>query len=127
MIANATMNNFSATGTRAPSNAMTASAKAMSVAIGTPKPDSVARPAIQREVDQRRGGHAADGRECRQQRVPQARQRTHVDAAFELEADHQEENRHQRVVDPVLDAQRTQFHVPERQPGSRERGVGERQ
>ena len=44
MMANATMNNLSATGTRAPSNAMTASANAISVAMGMPKPDSVAVP-----------------------------------------------------------------------------------
>ena len=46
MMANATMNSFSATGTRAPRSAMTASAKAISVAIGMPNPDSVAVPPL---------------------------------------------------------------------------------
>ena len=127
MMANATMNNLSATGTREPSSARTASANAMSVAMGMPKPDSVAVPRIQREVNQRRGDHAADGRESRQQRIAHLRQRAHVNAALELEADHQEKNRHQRVVDPVLDAHRPQFQVPEMQPGRGKRRVGEGQ
>ena len=75
-------------------------ANAMSVAIGMPQPEAVGVPALKRGIDERGHDHAAGGRDDGQRRILERRQLAHQNLALELEADEQEEERHQPVVDP---------------------------
>ena len=58
------------------------------------------------EVDQRRQHRAADGRGDRQRGPADRRQLADEHLALDLEADDEEEDRHQPVVDPVEQRQR---------------------
>ena len=70
-------------------------------------------------MDQRGHGDAAGCGKDRQQRVAEVRQLAVVELALELEPDEQEENRHQCVVDPVLDAQPAERLLPQAQVARR--------
>ena len=92
---------------RPPSSASTPTANAMSVAIGMPHPSAPVAAGVEREVDQRRA------RPCRRaRRRPAARRAARLaqlaldELALDLEADDEEEDRHQAVVDPVLQVER---------------------
>ena len=75
----------------------------MSVAIGMPQPARPAPPSVERDVDDRRHDHAADRRDDRQHRLARLGQLADDDLALDLEPDDEEEERHQPVVDPVLE------------------------
>ena len=96
----------SATGRRRPTTASTASAKAMSVAMGMPQP--VSEPsAIDRvdgHEDARRHDHAADRCSRRDHRLADLRERAEDELVLELEPDDEEEHRQQAVGRP--DSQR---------------------
>ena len=77
------------------------SAKAVSVDIATPQPCAPGPPRLKREVDQHRHRHPAEPGEHRQRDAPSLSQLAHVELAARLEADHEEEQRHQALVDPV--------------------------
>ena len=82
--------------------ASTPSAKAMSVAIGIPHPRPVSPPPAIGEVDQGGRHHAADRGHDRQGGHAEPPQLARDDLALDLEADHEEEQRHQPVVDPEV-------------------------
>ena len=67
------------------------------------------------DVDERRHRHAADGRHCRQRGLAEGRQLAPQQLALDLEADQEEEDRHQAVVDPqqqrLVDRQRADAHA----------------
>ena len=70
------------------------------------------------DVDQRRHHHAADGRDRRQRRLPTRRQLAAQQLALDLQADQEEEDRHQAVVDPqqqrLVERQRADPHAEPR-------------
>ena len=78
----------------------------MSVAIGMPHPSAPGPPALNADVDERRHGHPTDrgdGGECGLARV--AELALH-ELAFDLEADDEEEHRHEPVVHPRAEGER---------------------
>ncbi len=85
----------------------------MSVAMGMPKPMTVGASRIEEIMDQGRRRHSARRGEDGQQRAARIGKFAHVDFPLQLEADQQEEDGHERIVDPVLDAQRAQGRMPE--------------
>ena len=91
----------SSTGTRLPSITISATAKAVSVAIGTPQPCAHGSGGMISRIEHRRHHHAADRRRDRQRRGAPAGQMADGELALDLEADDQEEDRQQAVVDPV--------------------------
>ncbi len=93
----------SAGGTRLPSRVSAPTAKAMSVAIGTPQPLMEGRPWFSDGVDQGRDEHAAQRRGQRECGAPKLAQLPAVDLATDLEPDDEEEDRHQPVVDPEME------------------------
>ena len=100
-MAKAVKNTLSARGALSPSKARTPRAKAMSVAIGISPPGRTLRPGVDGDVDQRGQHRSAQGRGHGQRRAPHGGELAHEDLALYLEADDQEEHRHQPVVDPV--------------------------
>ena len=100
-----------------PTRVTTPTAKAMSVATGTPKP-STAPPRLISEVDQRRDEHAAECRERRQRRRPSVAELTVDELAFDLQADDEEEQRHQPAVDPLVQREVERRRSPRRGTGS---------
>jgi hypothetical protein len=76
-------------------------AKAMSVAIGTPQPTIEGWPEVEPGVDGRRHQHAAERPRDRQGGALPAGELADQQLALDLEADDEEEHRHQAVVDPV--------------------------
>ena len=62
--------------------------------------------AARHQVDQHRDDHAADRRRDRQRRLARGRELSREGLPFDLEADQQEEDRHQPVVDPLMNRQR---------------------
>ena len=72
----------------------------------------VGRTAVEREIDERRRDDAADRGDDRRRQTPPLAQLAHVELAPDLEADDEEEERHQAVVDPVAEVQRD-ADVPE--------------
>ena len=95
-------NTLSPAGTREPSRASTPTAKAMSVAIGIPQPRGPRRTGVEARNSRAGSDHAAHRGHHRQGR-PARRSRSSPDdqLALDLQADHEEEQRHQPVVDPV--------------------------
>ena len=78
----------------------------MSVAAAMAHPlDGLSVPQVERQVAQGREHHAAQGRDTRQDTAGPGRELAVEHLALDLQADQQEEDRHQAVVDPVLDAQ----------------------
>src|ERR671912_674605 len=71
------------------------------------------RPRVEGEVNQRRQTDAAECGDDGQQRVTEVGQLADVELAFEFEADEEEEDGHQRVVDPVFEAQAADVRVPQ--------------
>ena len=89
------------TGTRAPSMTIKATAKAVSVDIGTPQPCDHGPCGNDQKVQQGRRDHAAERGGDRQRRRAPAGEAPDREFALDLEAHHQEEDRQQPVVDPV--------------------------
>jgi hypothetical protein len=77
-----------------------------------PDPGVRWRPRIERIMNQRGKDETPDGRDHRQQGVAEIGQLAAVELALELEADQQEEDRHQRIVDPELDAEARDLRMP---------------
>ena len=96
-----------------PTSASTPNANAVSVPITMPQPRAPGVPSGEREVDQRGDDHPADRRDDRRREAPALAQLPHVELTADLEPDHEEEERHQPVVDPVEQVER-QLVVPER-------------
>ena len=101
-MASASRNSLSDGATRLPSRLTTPTAMAMSVAIGMPQPSDPVPADVDRDVDQGGHDHAADGGDRRQRGGPRVAQLALDELALDLEADDEEEDRHQRVVDPLL-------------------------
>ena len=129
--ASVSRNTLAAMGTRLPTSVTTPTAKAMSVAIGTPQPSLPAPPALTAGVDRGGHDHAAERGDDRQGHRPEVAQPAVHDLALDLDADEQEEHRHQGVVDPglqrevvevqqvaELDAQRRRPQVEVRSPAT---------
>ena len=117
-IASVSRNSLSPVGTRGPSSARTPTANAMSVAIGMPQPSLAGDAEVEREEDQRRERPSR-----RALRSPGARPSGVAEVALDelaldLEPDHEEEDGHQPVVDPVAQV------VGDRQVADAEREVG---
>jgi hypothetical protein len=74
----------------------------MSVAMGIPQPPAVGQPGVEGEVDRRRHQHAAHGGADGPQGLAGLRQLTHEQLALDLQPHHEEEDRHEAVVDPVV-------------------------
>ena len=128
MMASAVRKTFSDAGTRLPSSDSTPSAKAMSVAVGIAQPRSACGIAgVDRDIDQRRNHHAAGGGDARQDAARPGRQLAVQHLALDLEADQQEEHRHQPVIDPVRDAERAEIGVQSGEIGVRQRRIGDDQ
>lgn len=72
-------------------------------------PASATRTRGEREVDQRGRDHPADGCHDGRGKPPAFSQLTHVELAPDLESDHEEEERHEPVVDPVEQIERELF------------------
>ncbi len=108
---------------------------AMSVAMGMPQPRCEGVPSAQGEEDRRRHQHAADGGDDGQRGAPGITQLAQHQLPLHLEPHHEEEERHQAVVDPVVQgvahAQRADVEadvgLPEVEVGRGERRVGEDQ
>ena len=100
-IASVRRKSLSADGTRDPNRASTPSANAMSVAIGMPHPCPPTPPPATASVEHRGQHHAADCGEHWQRRDAPVGELAMHDLALDLEADHEEEQRHQPVVDEV--------------------------
>jgi hypothetical protein len=60
---------------------------------------------VEREVDRRRGAHAADRRQQREHEAPPLAKVAEVDLTPRLETQHEEEERHQPAVDPLAQRQ----------------------
>ena len=84
----------------------------MSVAIGTPQPRRARAAGVERGEDERRHDHPAERRDAGQ-RGPARLAELAVDhLALDLEADDEEEEGHQPVVDPRTDRERPQVRAP---------------
>jgi hypothetical protein len=104
-IATVVRNSLSEVGARRPSSAMTPIAKAMSVADGNrPAAREAGGGARYAKEDERRDRHSAPRRDHRQSAIGPACKMAVDEFTFDLEPDEQEEQRHQAVVDPVVDA-----------------------
>jgi hypothetical protein len=90
----------SSTGTRLPSITISATANAVSVAIGTPQPWLLARRKHQR-VERCRHRHPADRGRHGKRRRARLREPPDRELALDLEPHQQEEDREERIVDPV--------------------------
>ena len=132
-IASVSRNRRAADGIRRPSTPSTPTAKAMSVAIGIPQPAAaVAAGRVEGEVERGRHHHPADRGHDRQRGGPGVAQVAVDQLVLDLQPDHEEEDHHQRVVDPVLqrlvEVQRPGVQddvgVPERVVRRRPRAVG---
>ena len=78
----------------------------MSVAAGIAQPRKVCGELhVDRDIDNRRYDHAARSRKSRKRPARPGRQFAVDDLALDLQADQQEEQGHQPVVDPGLDGQ----------------------
>ena len=102
-IASASRNNLSDGATRLPRRLSTPTAIAMSVATGMPQPSPPDAARVEAQVDHRRHHHAAEGRDGWRRRLPAVAQLALHQLALDLQADDEEEQRHQAVVDPLLD------------------------
>ena len=100
-------NSRSADGRREPTTASTATANAMSVAVGIAQPRivSAARAQVDQHVEQRRHRHPAERRRDRHDRAVQAPQVARDELLLQLQADQEEEDRQQAVRRPVPQAQ----------------------
>jgi len=78
-------------------------------------------------MNQRGSGHSADRRDNRKKGVLEARQLACVKFALELQSDEQEKDRHQGVVDPMLEAQTSDIALPEFQIMRADRGIRQRE
>ncbi len=71
------------------------------------------RAGIRRKVNERREGQSADGCENREKCILKLRKFAVVELAFELQADHEKKDRHERVVYPMRHAQPADRRLPE--------------
>ena len=93
------------------------------------------RPCVVREVDQRGHHRPAQGSGHGQHRVACRGELSHQNLALDLQADHQEENGHESVVDPVgqvlgygkVAHAHSELRVPQRDVALCPRGVGPRE
>ncbi len=102
MIARASRKTRTLTGIVRPSSASTPTAKAMSVAVGTAQPCASSRIAVEAQIDERRHDDATSRRDQRQNGLVESAQCAFMDLAPDLHAHDEEEDRHQRVVDPEM-------------------------
>src|SRR4051812_7170906 len=93
MMASAARKALSDAGTREPRSAATPKANAISVADGMG--------AVDRQIDQRRHDHATQGAHPWKHTQPIGRQLPVDELAFDFQADQQEEDGHEPVVDPM--------------------------
>ena len=103
-MASATRKVISALGTRLANNTSAPTANAISVAIGMPQPRAASRTLIECKIDQRRHHHAADRCNDRQCGLAHIGQLAYQHLALQLHAHDKKEQRHQSVVDPVVQA-----------------------
>ena len=101
-IASVSRNSRSADGIRRPSNPSTPTAKAMSVAIGMPQPALASPPPAIEGIEPGRDEHAADRGDDRQGGGPRVPEVTADELVLDLQPHDEEEDHHQRVIDPVL-------------------------
>jgi hypothetical protein len=88
-------------GNRRPTKASIPSANAVSVDIAVPPAVSRGAPGVQRQIDRDRDqGPAQAGSEWERQAAPLA-QFAEIELPARLQSHHEEEERHQPVVDPV--------------------------
>ena len=118
----------SRSGKRGPTSASRPSANAVSVDIATPQPCADERPALNAQVDRDRDDHPGRAPPANGQgEAPPLAQLAEVELAPRLEADDEEEERHQAAVHPVAqverDARRRRADRERRRP---ERLVGRR-
>ena len=100
-IASVSRNTRSWVGQREPSSASTPSTNAMSVAITIPQPLRAGAAGVDREVEQRRHHHPAERGDAGTAARRRSRSSPIDELAPDLEADDEEEDHHQAVVDPV--------------------------
>ena len=81
--------------------------------------------AVEGEIDQRRSRHSARRSNARQEPSRPCRELAFRHLAFDLKPDEEEEHSHERVVDPVLDAQRAEIGVNGGEIGPGEGRVGD--
>ena len=82
---------------------------------------------VERVVNQRRRDDATERCHQRQQGVLQRRQLTAVEFALEFQANQQEKDRHQRIVDPVHQTQARHMDLPQGQVIGSVRAVRQQQ
>ena len=102
-MANAARKILSPLGARGATSARTPSAKAMSVAMGIAHPRASIPPAVRQEIDRSGDRHPADRAGDRQRRLARGRQFARQHLAFDLQPDQEKEDRHQPVVDPLME------------------------
>ena len=100
------MNARSRSGKRGPTSASSPSAKAVSVDIAIAPAVRRGAAGVEGEVDRDRHGHAAEPGEQRQGEPPPLAQLAEVELPARLEADDEEEERHQPAVHPVAEIER---------------------
>ena len=123
MIAMVTSSSLSCGGARAPSKARMPSAKAMSVAAGIAQPGaSAGSNPVTVEEDQRGDDHPGAGGDDRQAPLVGGRQPPLIPFALHLQPDEQEEQRHRRIGDPLVDGQRAEREIPARDDRYRSSG-----
>ncbi len=85
----------------------------MSVAIGMPMPACVGVPALSAKWISAGATMPPTAANIGSSAFLQVRELAAVELALELEADEQEEDRHQPVVDPVLEGETAELRLPE--------------
>ena len=108
-------------------SASTPSANAVSVDIAAPQPCAPRAARVEREVDRDRDRHAAERGEHRDGQPPPLAQLPLVELALGLEADDEEVERHQALVDPLAQVEGdARAAEPDRQLGRPDGLVGVR-
>ena len=100
-MASVSRNSRRSSGIDGATRARTPSAKAMSVAIGMPQPPGSGPDGLSARKSSGGYDHAAHGCDDRQRRLTAILQLAEQQLALDLEADDEEEDRHQPVVHPV--------------------------
>ena len=103
--ASVSRNARSAPGSAVPMTASTASANAMSVAVGRPSPERTAAGDADQRVDERRDGHAAERGDDGERGGGGGPQLAGDELALEFDAGDEEEDGEQSVGRPVRDGQ----------------------
>lgn len=93
-------------------------AKAISVAVGIPQPGRRDGPRVERKINQCRDHHTAQSRQYGQNRLLDGRELSDDDFSFDFEADQEEKNHHQAVIDKGLQGQAPGKHPVDHPPRS---------